>query len=59
MGEFLEMGGYAAFIWPAYGLTFGMLALLAWFSMQGLKDTQNMFNRLSAAAENDERKSDK
>ena len=59
MGEFLEMGGYAAFIWPAYGLTFGMLALLAWFSLQGLKDTQNMFNRLSVAAENDERKSDK
>ncbi len=59
MGEFLEMGGYAAFIWPAYGLSFGVLALLAWFSLQGLKDIQNMFNRLSTATENDERKSDK
>lgn len=59
MGEFLEMGGYAAFVWPAYGLSFGVLALLAWFSLQGLKDTQSMFDRLSAATEIDERKSDK
>jgi heme exporter protein D len=24
--EFLSMGGYAAFLWPAYGITFGVLA---------------------------------
>ncbi|MCK5546698.1 MAG: heme exporter protein CcmD [Rhodospirillaceae bacterium] len=59
MGEFLEMGGYAAFVWPAYGLSFGLLALLAWLSLKGLKDTQKMFDRLSADAEIDERKSDK
>ena len=59
MGEFLEMGGYAAFVWPAYGLSAGVLGLVAWFSLQGLKDTQKMFDRLSAATENDERKSDK
>lgn len=30
MSEFLSMGGYAAFIWPAYGLTaVVMVALLA------------------------------
>ena len=59
MGEFLEMGGYAAFVWPAYGLSAGVLALVAWFSLQGLKDTQKMFDRLSAETENDESKSDK
>ncbi len=59
MGEFLEMGGYAAFVWPAYGLSAGVLLAVAWVSLQGLKDTQKMFDRLSADAGIDERKSDK
>ena len=27
MSEFLHMGGYAAYVWPAYGLT---LAVIVW-----------------------------
>jgi heme exporter protein D len=27
MREFLDMGGYAAFLWPAYALTFAVIAL--------------------------------
>ena len=27
--EFLDMGGYAPFVWPAYGLTFIVLILNA------------------------------
>jgi heme exporter protein CcmD len=27
---FLKMGGYAAYVWPAYGLVFGVL-VLQWF----------------------------
>jgi heme exporter protein D len=33
IGAFLAMGGYAAFVWPAYGVAFavlGGLALLSW-----------------------------
>jgi heme exporter protein D len=33
IGVFLAMGGYAVFVWPAYGLTFvvlGGLALHSW-----------------------------
>ena len=33
IGAFLAMGGYAVFVWPAYGLTFvvlGGLALHSW-----------------------------
>jgi len=29
MSEFLQMGGYARYVWPAYGLTFALLALHA------------------------------
>lgn len=32
MTEFLAMGGYAAFVWPSYGLTALVLAALAWRS---------------------------
>ena len=37
MREFLEMGGYAAFIWPAYGVTLLVLALLVVYSVRRLR----------------------
>ena len=27
MSEFLRMGGYAAYVWPSYGLTFAIIIL--------------------------------
>jgi heme exporter protein CcmD len=27
MSEFFEMGGYGAFVWPSFGLTFGIILL--------------------------------
>ena len=45
MSEFLAMGGYAAFIWPAYGLTAAVLGALAWASWRARRD--------AAAAERD------
>jgi heme exporter protein D len=30
VGEFLAMGGYAAYVWPAFGLTCGCMALELW-----------------------------
>lgn len=30
MREFLAMGGYAAFVWPAYGIFFVVLAVNWW-----------------------------
>jgi heme exporter protein CcmD len=27
MREFLDMGGYAAFVWPAYAVTFAVIGL--------------------------------
>jgi heme exporter protein D len=37
MREFLEMGGYAAFIWPAYGVTALVLTVLVLDSVTRLK----------------------
>ncbi len=31
---FLEMGGYAAFVWPALGLTAIVLLALVWISLR-------------------------
>jgi heme exporter protein D len=30
MSEFFDMGGYARFVWPAYGIATLVLAALAW-----------------------------
>jgi heme exporter protein D len=31
MSPFLAMGGYAAYVWPAYGVTaLGLIAAVAW-----------------------------
>jgi heme exporter protein D len=35
--EFLRMGGYAAFIWPAYGVATLVLVGLLWTSLRGLR----------------------
>jgi heme exporter protein D len=37
MAEFLAMGGYAAFVWPAYALTAAVLGGLAVASWRKLK----------------------
>lgn len=37
MKEFLDMGGYAAFVWPSYGLTLAVLVLNIVWARQSLK----------------------
>jgi heme exporter protein D len=32
VGRYLAMGGYAAFVWPAYGAALAVLGGLAWQS---------------------------
>ena len=40
LAEFLDMGGYAAFVWPAFGVTVLVLALLVADSMARLRRAQ-------------------
>lgn len=37
MSEFLAMGGYAGFVWPAYLLSFAVLIWLVVASIRGLR----------------------
>jgi heme exporter protein CcmD len=34
MKEFLAMGGYAAYVWSAYGITVAVIALNAWLAQR-------------------------
>jgi len=38
LGEFLAMGGYARFVWPAYGLSALVLAWNAWAALRLRRD---------------------
>lgn len=33
MSGFWAMGGYAAYVWPAYGISFAALAASAWWTV--------------------------
>lgn len=49
MGDYFAMGGYAAYIWPAYGITFAMLAVLLF---QGIRRYRRNRDELARLQEN-------
>ena len=49
MAEFFHMGGYAAFVWPAFGLTFLVMAIMVVATLRRLRATQRELARLEAA----------
>jgi heme exporter protein D len=46
IGAFLAMGGYAAFVWPAYGIAFAVLGGLALFSWRCYRESVVTLERL-------------
>ncbi len=46
IGAFLAMGGYAAFVWPAYGVAFAVLGGLALFSWRRYRESAAALERL-------------
>jgi heme exporter protein CcmD len=36
MNEFLEMSGYARFVWPSFALGFGVVFLNLWLALRSL-----------------------
>lgn len=34
LGDFLAMGGYSAYVWSAFGITFGSMFVLFWVSVR-------------------------
>ena len=49
MAEFFDMGGYAAFVWPAFGVTFLVLAMMVVGTLRRLRATQRELARLESA----------
>jgi heme exporter protein D len=46
MGLYLAMGGYAAFVWPAYGVALAVLGGLTWQSWRRYRASANALERL-------------
>jgi heme exporter protein D len=44
--SFLEMGGYAAYVWPAFGITAFVLAALLLASLRSLRAREQMLEGL-------------
>jgi heme exporter protein D len=48
--SFFEMGGYAAYIWPAFGVGAVVLIALLAISLRGLKSREQELRQLEAAS---------
>jgi len=47
MNEFLAMGGYAGYVWPAFGLTVAVLLLNIWSARRTLAQARRDARRRS------------
>jgi heme exporter protein D len=46
IGAFFEMGGYAGFVWPAYGVAVAVLGALAAQSWRRYRESMRALERL-------------
>lgn len=51
MMEFLEMGGYARFVWPSYALTFAVVLLNVYWARRSLESAREQARRRLAMQE--------
>jgi heme exporter protein CcmD len=50
--EFFDMGGYAAFVWPAYAVTFAVIGLNVYWAQRALaRASRDAQRRLAARGE--------
>jgi len=56
IGTFLEMGGYAVFVWPAFVVTLGLMAGLALWTWRRLRLSERHLAALEAETEAAERR---
>ncbi len=49
MGDFLDMGGYAGFVWPSYIVTFAVMAALAVTSWRAMRRSEAELKTLQDA----------
>jgi heme exporter protein D len=48
IGHYLAMGGYAAFVWPAYGVALAVLGGLAWHSWRRYRASAEVLAKLQS-----------
>jgi len=48
LSEFLDMGGYAVFVWPAYGIAAVIMIVLAVMSWRALVSERAVLEKLEA-----------
>ena len=53
MSSFLAMGGYAAFVWPAYAAAIAAIGILTWRSLAARARARRLVARLDSAAGKD------
>lgn len=46
VNQFLEMGGYAPFVWPAFAIAAAVLTLLLAWSLRDLRRERNLLDSL-------------
>ncbi|HLJ63092.1 MAG TPA: heme exporter protein CcmD [Stellaceae bacterium] len=46
LAQFLNMGGYALFVWPSFAATFLMLALMLGISLHGYRRNRRLLDHL-------------
>ena len=51
IAQYLAMGGYARFVWPAYGVAVIVLAAMAIASVAGWRRQQRLWAALEAAGQ--------
>ena len=51
IADYLSMGGYAAFVWPAFAVAAAVMAALAFVSRRGLRARQAELEALQSARE--------
>ncbi len=51
LGEFIDMGGYARYLWPSFGLTLAILIYNAWAARRAHAAAREQALRRLAATE--------
>jgi heme exporter protein CcmD len=49
MSGYLAMGGYAVFVWPAYGVAIAGVGVLVWRSLAARAEARRLLAELEAA----------
>lgn len=52
LGDFLHMGGYGAYLWPAFGLTLFVLVYNVWSARRSLAEARRAAARRIQMEEN-------